>query len=748
MTMGNKKYSARGFVIVATFAAVLSPSSPALAQRVRGIDVSAHQGNLCNGVPCLNWSTLHNTNNRDFVFIRSSRGGTTGEDHRQGAYPSNDNTFFSLSQRYDDPYFVQNITGATSVGMLAGTYHFARPDIVTNWPVAGQIPNTGTDDANHFLQMAKPWMRPGYLLPVMDLESGQPALPEPPGGTPGRTPDELAQFCLDFSNTIHAATGVRPIMYINGTYSQYLQSSSPALQSQLVSAFPFIWDARYAYQVPLDGSDPNRPTSAETEAALESAHPKDTAATFYGPWDDNGVTHPWSFWQYASTARLSGYRNSGANIDVNVAQGGMEFLKDRLVPAVWMNDSDGQWTTLTNWNSGQTPIAPVQGSGQLARAGPMTLPTARLPGVDDVARGVDGQNDTVILDRPNASITVTLSSGTHNIRKLYVREVLNINGGSLTINYLPSADSTPISAQFSAGVLLSGAANLSVHTLQVDATRAFTLAGGTLTFDEIDLMPDSTTPARIVMSGNATLNPLNNAAATIENGAGAGNSGLIDLLGGNRTFNVGNGAANVDLSINVPITNGALTKSGAGKLALNGANTYNGDTTVQAGTLSLGSAFLDNEADVYLSTGATLDLNFAGGPDTIDSLFFDGVSQAEGVWGGVGSGAQFISPFFTGTGKLEVSNFIAPPLAGDYNDDGVVDAADYVVWRRTDGTQAGYDLWRANFGMTAPGAGGQSSDGNLNGAVPEPSTVTSLLIVLSMLGSWRSMRHRAECSSN
>src|SRR5438445_8531976 len=107
-----------------------------------------------------------------------------------------------------------------------------------------------------------------------------------------------------------------------------------------------------------------------------------------------------------------------------------------------MNDSSGQWTTTTNWNSGQTPNAPVQGSGQLARVGTLTMPTPGLP----------GPNDTLILDRGVASITVTLASGTHNIRKLYMRETLNLTGGSLSINYVPSWDSTPFSAQFSGPV--------------------------------------------------------------------------------------------------------------------------------------------------------------------------------------------------------------------------------------------------------------------------------------------------------
>ena len=67
-------------------------------------------------------------------------------------------------------------------------------------------------------------------------------------------------------------------------------------------------------------------------------------------------------------------------------------------------------------------------------------------------------------------------------------------------------------------------------------------------------------------------------------------------------------------------------------------------------------------------------------------------------------------------------------LAGDYNHDGKVDALDYVVWRKTDGTPSGYNIWRANFGNTS-GAGA-----SLGGptAVPEPSTII-LSAVLSAL---------------
>ena len=49
------------------------------------------------------------------------------------------------------------------------------------------------------------------------------------------------------------------------------------------------------------------------------------------------------------------------------------------------------------------------------------------------------------------------------------------------------------------------------------------------------------------------------------------------------------------------------------------------------------------------------------------------------------------------TGVLSVA---AAGLPGDFNNNGTVDAADYVVWRKTDGTPADYNTWRTNFGQT------------------------------------------------
>jgi hypothetical protein len=90
---------------------------------------------------------------------------------------------------------------------------------------------------------------------------------------------------------------------------------------------------------------------------------------------------------------------------------------------------------------------------------------------------------------------------------------------------------------------------------------------------------------------------------------------------------------------------------------------------------------------------------------------------------------------------------VAAGLLGDYNDDGKVDAADYVVWRKNvannplpndDGltTQADrFNLWRANFGDMA-------GSGATAGAVPEPSSavLVSLATIIMSMSAQRRMR--------
>jgi hypothetical protein len=69
-----------------------------------------------------------------------------------------------------------------------------------------------------------------------------------------------------------------------------------------------------------------------------------------------------------------------------------------------------------------------------------------------------------------------------------------------------------------------------------------------------------------------------------------------------------------------------------------------------------------------------------------------------------------------------------PSIPGDFNNNSIVDAADYVVWRKTGiNGQQGYNDWRSHFGQTAGSAAAIPSANSLSAAVPEPPTFMLLV---------------------
>ena len=66
-------------------------------------------------------------------------------------------------------------------------------------------------------------------------------------------------------------------------------------------------------------------------------------------------------------------------------------------------------------------------------------------------------------------------------------------------------------------------------------------------------------------------------------------------------------------------------------------------------------------------------------------------------------------------------------LDGDFNLDGTVDGLDFLEWQRTGGTPAELTDWQTNYGMTLPLAASST-------AVPEPTSVTLLLLGLAVIG--------------
>jgi hypothetical protein len=74
------------------------------------------------------------------------------------------------------------------------------------------------------------------------------------------------------------------------------------------------------------------------------------------------------------------------------------------------------------------------------------------------------------------------------------------------------------------------------------------------------------------------------------------------------------------------------------------------------------------------------------------------------TWPNADSGASALGNFTLAIGTQ----------SGDFNDNGIRDAADYVVWRKNSYSPAYHDLWRAHFGEPTAGRGMST---------PEPSSV-------------------------
>jgi hypothetical protein len=161
--------------------------------------------------------------------------------------------------------------------------------------------------------------------------------------------------------------------------------------------------------------------------------------------------------------------------------------------------------------------------------------------------------------------------------------------------------------------------------------------------------------------------------------------------------------------------------------------------------LNLGPAVAGEFHEVYILATVTatddMDVPIAGGA----KVWWDGDVVYDGpVDGGgdvnVGGYVEFGSGTFwqVNAGTVvdfdwvrfgDVNDFPVPPdTNGDFNEDGSVDTADYVVWRKHDETQQEYDNWRTNFGRTASA---HDASSGTKAAIPEPRTIPLLTLALA-----------------
>ena len=203
-----------------------------------------------------------------------------------------------------------------------------------------------------------------------------------------------------------------------------------------------------------------------------------------------------------------------------------------------------------------------------------------------------------------------------------------------------------------------------------------------------------------------------------------------------------------------------------------GLFTINGDYTQQSnGQLeidlnaitpaSLEDPFQELSHDVLSVSGAVMlsgDLSVLLGPDIniepgMEFVFLKSGGNLSGEFTGLSEGAiaftdplsglNFAISYLAGDGN-DVSLLVVSSLDGDYNNDGVVDATDYAVWRENLGSPAGtlfndvdggtigvaqFETWAANFGA-------RLQTGSLS--VPEPLAVSlSFAAAVFMAGGLR-----------
>src|SRR5690348_12965408 len=158
--MGRLGRGVRGGMVGAF--CVLALMTTRARARDLGVDVSSFQGS--SGMPQSTWNQLA-AEGRPFAYIKATEG--------------------LLPPGNIDNAWANNVARAKTAGVLAGVYHFARPD---NRPtVTGAV-----QEADQFVNVAGSAMNPGNLRPAIDVQRGAGIL----------TPDGLTDWVLAFANEV------------------------------------------------------------------------------------------------------------------------------------------------------------------------------------------------------------------------------------------------------------------------------------------------------------------------------------------------------------------------------------------------------------------------------------------------------------------------------------------------------------------------------------------------------------------
>lgn len=234
---------------------------------------------------------------------------------------------------------------------------------------------------------------------------------------------------------------------------------------------------------------------------------------------------------------------------------------------------------------------------------------------------ISGSNDLTLIGEGTLQYTGTLSNtymgttilneGTLNLNKsggaTAIAGDIEIDGGTLIWSQPEQVANTATITQNS-GMFLLNNQNETISRYVVNSGVGL-FGGGTLELlDPVTALSMRGTGA--LEEGTLRLSGTGVVFFDATDNGTAGIATFIDLDGGNRTFDISNGTADIDMFIDNTIFNGALTKEGAGTLQLTGVNSYLGGTTISAGTI-IGTT-LGIQGDIVNNANLVFDQDFTG----------------------------------------------------------------------------------------------------------------------------------------
>jgi hypothetical protein len=329
------------------------------------------------------------------------------------------------------------------------------------------------------------------------------------------------------------------------------------------------------------------------------------------------------------------------------------------------------------------------------------------------------------------TITVTSTSGSLSLSAALTNAgTINLaSGGSLggTANLTNNGSLQWSDAYISIPLLTNNSNSFTITGSGIHRSDATITNNGTITQSSTA----SPSISQINNQAGALYDIINDTGLTTNFGAGAvANAGTFRK-------SAGTGSSDID----VPFTNSGTIDIHSGTVSFNNTLTLaaSGTLKFQLSGNTPGTSF-GKIYDIYSlplagALQVTLSLGFAPALGNSFDLFdLGGVS---GAFSSLqlpllASGLEWDTSQLYATGVLSV----VAGLPGDFNQNGVFDAADYVVWRKGLGTtyvQADYNVWRTHFGQTAGGGAGTIA----NTAVPEPTTLVMVIIGALAMSSLR-----------